>query len=390
MDILGVGAIVTCGAMILDGNGGEILNFAQTALKSFTDLIGGLFHRESEQEQQSKVVSDKENDRLSNTGGISANETLNDANVLSNDGSAGQKINEKSSVQVLKNNDLLEGHRTDEFRGMMSDFGKHDNNLIHNIMNMGISLFTNYDYEKNEYAHEMANYMTTVGGLRAMDGDTVLNPEDTRRLIEGELTPIANGAKSTSDFIEKSVMELERRVNNEEYRELMDAAPKNMAIYDVMKEQYIPESSELHAPHGEGLAYRKHYLNQLTDKFMEAGPRFEAGNDISEKDMRDKIYKIVDESLNDSIGNGNEKRSNMIFNISQQMDKAGIELSTSDQYRDVSISDRKVRTKDMMMAESDGKIDSVEQALYKTNGFKEKDVGKSEKPVEQNVGFTRF
>lgn len=44
----------------------------------------------------------------------------------------------------------------------------------------------------------------------------------------------------------------------------------------------------------------------------------------------------------------------------------------------------------MMMAESDGKIDSVEQALYQTGGFKEKDVGKSEKPVEQNVGFARF
>ena len=69
MDILGVGAIVTCGAMILDGNGGEILNFAQTALKSFTDLIGGLFNREPEQQQQTNTVSGKEANHLMDSDG---------------------------------------------------------------------------------------------------------------------------------------------------------------------------------------------------------------------------------------------------------------------------------------------------------------------------------
>ena len=72
------------------------------------------------------------------------------------------------------------------------------------------------------------------------------------------------------------------------------------------------------------------------------------------------------------------------------MEKSGIELSTSDQYRDVSITDRKAKTKDFMLAESDGKIDSFEQAMYQTNDFKGNETDKEAKPVEQSMGFTRF
>ena len=449
MDFLGVGVLVASAAVIMSGKSGDLMDFGKNAVGSIMDFLNSLFNGEQKNldnelnpEQGEGLSNDESSDKDSDMEMDADEQELKDGEHVINDEdvsdhedgrvatddpeNAGDKTGntfetgkteegklneknkpqteqkvempennsteqaEKSSVQVLKNNDLLEKRRSGELQKMMSDFG--DIGLLDKVVSTGSSILTNYDIERNSYAKEMANYLTTVGGLRAMDGDTVLNENDTRRMLEGQLTNIANHSKSTADFIEKTTTELERRVNNDEYKELMDAAPRNMAIYDVMKNESEPNNQKLYDMYGKGihgLSYKDNYLNNLTDKFMMAKPRSVDGTEISEKEMRDKIYGIMDKSLAYCVGNSNTKL-NMFFNISQQMDKAGIELSTSDRYRDVSISDRKVRTKDMMMAESDGKIDSVEQALYKTNGFKEKDVGKSEKPVEQNVGFARF
>ena len=439
MDLLGIGFLVVSTTAIMSGKGADLLEFGKNAVGSVIDLISNLFNGEDKNQEnelnqgqeadtpegEDVAEQDPENEEIENTENESemeenelettdnpkdidetepvSNKTENEpTNAKENKSQAESNVTElkendseqipveESSIQVLKNNECLQERRSNELTEMMSEFG--DSGLFEKVISTGSSILSNYDIEKNECARQMANYLTTVGGIRVMDGDTVLNEDDSRKMLEGQLTDIANNAKSTSDFIEKSTIELERRVNSGEYKELMDVAPKSMAIYDVMKYEEDPDAQKLYTMYARGLpglSYKNSYLDNLTSKFMQANPRMADGTEISEDEMRKKIFNVMDTSLSHCVGNTHTKL-NFFFNISKEMEKSGIELSTSDRYRDVSITDRKAKTKDFMLAESDGKIDSFEQAMYQTNDFKGNETDKEAKPVEQSMGFTRF
>jgi 4-diphosphocytidyl-2C-methyl-D-erythritol kinase len=86
----------------------------------------------------------------------------------------------------------------------------------------------------------------------------------------------------------------------------------------------------------------------------------------------------------------NETKENEMGDRTQKKQTGENELTTSGQNQDTSITDKKIKTSNMMEPGQNGKVDSVEQAVYNTNGIEQNVSDVGVKAIQQNMDMSRF
>ena len=121
-----------------------------------------------------------------------------------------------------------------------------------------------------------------------------------------------------------------------------------------------------------------------------------AKQEAEQTEEQDKTEKETAEEENPSYketeGKAKEIAENTEMgkdNLKNRVDKSEEDLSTSNENNEQSITDKKVKNGDVVKPEQNGKIDSIDQAIYKTNGLDQTQLDKGLKMLEQKTGLSR-
>ena len=338
MSVLGVGLVVVVGGMILTGNGQVLADFAKKAVSSISDIFNNLTGKEKTTEEE--IEQENADNPTPQT-----------------------YISQKYEYET---NDFSERKQQGLIR-LASNFGMHDDNLIH-------CMLKTENMENKDYSHSMANYLTSECGWRVTMNGAVLNQTESREYLESALSDvnkkdnglILNILKQT---INGEITNPERNVdfyrNNamEELEALGDgnividneSALNGLAIDDTINKTEMPFLSPTTsivmpgnaADSGINLANNAaydQYINDLTKSFMENDSPYridENGNkqELTEKELKDLlkksgIYGIL--MMKQAPGETNDiylKKSELVYTISNVFDANGVNLTGKEKYR---------------------------------------------------------
>ena len=338
MSVLGVGLVVVVGGMILTGNGQVLADFAKKAVSSISDIFNNLTGKEKTAEEE--IEQENADNPTPQT-----------------------YISQKYEYET---NDFSERKQQGLIR-LASNFGMHDDNLIH-------CMLKTENMENKDYSHSMANYLTSECGWRVTMNGAVLNQTESREYLESALSDvnkkdnglILNILKQT---INGEITNPERNVdfyrNNamEELEALGDgnividneSALNGLAIDDTINKTEMPFLSPTTsivmpgnaADSGINLANNAaydQYINDLTKSFMENDSPYRIDEndnkqELTEKELKDLlkksgIYGIL--MMKQAPGETNDiylKKSELVYTISNVFDANGVNLTGKEKYR---------------------------------------------------------